>query len=460
MRAAIYGRVASPRKPLQMPGHGLWIDVNALKATTKLIMTAEFLIHALGPKGDGIHNADRGPIYIDRALPGDMVDATIERGTGGVLRGEINRIVTRSAHRTVAPCPNYDVCGGCTLQHSVDEFYKNWKIEIVRDALRKKDLTPDVWHPPEFLSAGHRRRVTFAAFKKKNVVTLGYFRRRTHQVTNIETCLVVDPAIMALRAGLVSALVPLLQSGKAADIFIQRVNGHIDMVITGPVGQSGKPDLPVHEAFAQMVQTLRISRLSWRANERDSPEVMLDTNPVRATFGVLQVALPPLAFLQPTQSGEAALVAAVMDALPATGKFADLFSGCGTFSGAMLARGSVDAFDTTEAAIRALEKAKGTKPLKAAQRDLYRNPLTRVEASGYEAIVFDPPRAGAPEQAAELAASNVPLIIGVSCNPATFARDARTLVDSGYRLASLKVVDQFTWSHHVELVASFAKAKV
>ncbi|MCA0202505.1 MAG: hypothetical protein LCH56_17035, partial [Proteobacteria bacterium] len=176
-----------------------------------------------------------------------------------------------------------------------------------------------------------------------------------------------------------------------------------------------------------------------------------------ARFGILDVPLPPLAFLQPTRAGEDALTAAVMIALPARGTFADLFSGCGTFSGAMLARGPVDAFDSVEPAVRALDKAKGVHPLRVQRRDLGRQPLDADETKRYDAVVFDPPRAGAEEQAKALAASNVRRIVGVSCNPVTFARDARLLIAGGYRLDSVQVVDQFTWSHHVELVAAFSR---
>jgi 23S rRNA (uracil1939-C5)-methyltransferase len=251
--------------------------------------------------------------------------------------------------------------------------------------------------------------------------------------------------------------VPILQDGKAADIFIQTVGGQCEVVITGAVGKKGRPDLDVFETVGQLAQDLKIDRVSWRAREHGEAEVMVEVNPLRAVFGRLHVVLPPLAFLQPTKAGEDALMSAVMDALPDNGKFADLFSGCGTFSGPMLARGAVDAYESVESAVRALERSKGTEPLKAHQRDLFQSPLMGDEAERYDAIVFDPPRAGAQEQATALAGSKVPRIIGVSCSPSTFARDARILVDGGYRLLSITVVDQFTWSHHVELVASFVR---
>ena len=421
-------------------------------------MTDELLIHEFGLMGDGVHRSERGHVYVDRALPGDTVQVKIHEGAGGVLRGDLIQVVQASPHRVPAPCPNYDVCGGCTLQHADDQFYRNWKIEIVRAALDKKGLKPEVWREPVFLPGGNRRRVTFAATKKNNVVTLGYFRRRSHQVTEIAACLTADPAIMALRAKLVTLLVPVLQEGKTADVFIQTVNGQFEIVITGPIGKKAKPDLQTYEAIAQLAQAAKVSRVSWRPREHDTPEVMLEVNPLYAKFGVLNVALPPLAFLQPTKDGEDALVSAVMELLPKTGKFADLFCGCGTFSGSMVERGSVDAYDFIGTAVRALDKSKGAKPLRAINQDLFRKPLSADPANRYDAIVFDPPRAGAQEQVRALASSNVPLLIGVSCSPATFARDARILVDGGYRLESVKVIDQFTWSHHVELVAAFVKA--
>lgn len=420
-------------------------------------MIEDLPIHDLGPMGDGVHRSERGHVYVDRALPGDVVRAKIQEGAGGVLRGDVSQLIEASPHRRAAPCINYDVCGGCTLQHASDEFYRNWKIALVRTALEKKSLAPRVWREPVFLPAGRRRRVTFAAAKKNNVVTLGYFRRRSHQVTDIAVCLTADPAIMDLRAKLVTALAPILQEGKTADVFIQTVAGRFEIVITGPIGKKGKPDLAVHEAIAQLAQMPGIDRISWRPREHAQPETMIEASPLYARFGVLNVALPPLAFLQPTEAGERVLVAAVMELLPQTGEFADLFSGCGTFTGPMLERGPVNAFEVISTCVRALDKARGAQPLKAVQRDLFRKPLQSEEAGRYDAIVFDPPRAGAQEQARALAASAAPLIIGVSCNPATFARDARILVDGGYSLESVRVIDQFTWSHHVELVAAFAK---
>lgn len=419
-------------------------------------MAEDFEIQEMAPLGDGVSLSPRGRVYIERTLPGDRVVAKVQK-SGGLLRGTVSQLVAASPHRVSPPCPHFEVCGGCSLQHADARFYQDWKAGVVRTALERQGIAPEGWRAPVFLPAATRRRVTFAALKKKNRVTLGYFRRRTHQVADIATCLVADPAIMALRAQLVTALVPVLQEDKPADIFIQAADSGRELVITGPVGQKGFPDLAVHEAVAEIAHTLKVNRVAWRRREQDSPEVMLEVAPVFATFGGFDVALPPLAFLQPTKPGELALTAAVMDALPAKGTFADLFSGSGTFAGSMLARGPVDAFENAEAAVRALDRAKGPRPLKAQRRDLFASPLDAGELTRYDAIVFDPPRIGAEEQARTLADSDVPAVIGVSCNPITFARDARILVDGGYTLDSVQVVDQFVWSHHVELVGVFSR---
>ena len=423
-------------------------------------MAGEIRIDELGPKGDGISSSQRGRVYIERALPGETVRANIRRGDDGMLRGEIVAVVEASPHRVKAPCPHYDLCGGCTLQHADEGFYRDWKVAIVRDALKRKGLTPKTWREPVFVPPATRRRATFNAHKHNGKVTLGYFRRRTHRVTEIRSCLVADPAIMALREKLAPLLVPILTEGKDADIFIQMVGGRFELAITGPVGKKGKPDLPVREAIAELAHKADINRIAWRARERgerDDIEVMIERNPLTATFGALDVALPPLAFLQPTAAGEAALAEAVMEALPASGKFADLFAGSGTFSGPMLARGPVDAYESNAPAIRALEKAKAALPLKAFRRDLEREPLKREEANRYDAIVFDPPRAGAASQAEALAASALDTVVAVSCNPGTFARDAATLVGGGFRLERLTPVDQFVWTPHLEMVAVFRR---
>jgi len=210
-------------------------------------------------------------------------------------------------------------------------------------------------------------------------------------------------------------------------------------------------------ALEPLLELSFISRVSWRPNDASAIQILVEVEPVVASFGPLRVALPPFAFLQPTLDGEKALVASILASLPQTGKLVDLFSGCGTFSGPMLEKGAVDAYESVAASVTALNQARGRHPLKVFQRDLFQNPVRGAELEAYGAVVFDPPRAGCPEQATALAASKVPVLVGVSCNPATFSRDAKILVQGGYQLKSLQVIDQFQWSHHVEMVGVFSR---
>jgi 23S rRNA (uracil1939-C5)-methyltransferase len=418
----------------------------------------EVTISHLGPQGDGIGQTPRGRIYVEGALPGDIVRVRTWRGDDDLTRGDITQVLKPSSQRREAPCKHYHECGGCTLQHVKPDFYRDWKQTTVYEALKKVNLHARRWEEPIFIEGGTRRRATFAALKKNDRIIMGYYKRRSEFIADIEDCLVADPAIIKMRDTLKPLLVKILTDGRSTDIFLQYVGGSFDMVITGRVGKKGVPDLPLREALADLARKAGIARIGWSARARDAIDVMIERDTPTAYFGLLKVGLPPAAFLQPTHSGEQALVDSVMSLLPnKKGHFADLFSGCGTFSGAMLARGSVDAFESVETAVKALTKARGTYPLKTFKRDLFKNPLRRDELNKYDAVVFDPPRAGAREQMQTLATAKVPLLIGVSCNPATFARDARILCDGGYKLDTMRVVDQFTWSHHVEIVASFTR---
>lgn len=419
-------------------------------------------IQELGPKGDGIHQSPEGTVYVERSLPGDRVEATVRTDAAGLYRGEIARIVEWSPHRQAAPCPHYERCGNCTLLHAKPDFYRQWKEELVRSAFTKQRLAPREWLPSIFLGAGNRRRATFAAYRQRGKVTLGYYRRRSQDITPIDSCLIAHPDLLAARETLRPYLAHLLvDGGWPSDVFVQVVGSSVDVAITGPVGVDGTPDVEVLRAAEEMVTLTSIARLSWRADETTDYEVLAEkeeTSALVARFGKLEVRLPPAAFLQPTEEGERALVGAVMAALPASGHFADFFSGSGTFTGPMLERASVDAFEASTSAVQAVKRAKGGERLKVFRRDLFQNPL-RKELARYDAVVFDPPRGGCVEQASALSQSSVPMLVGVSCNPATFARDARWLVGGGYTLQSLQVVDQFVGSHHVEVVGVFTKPK-
>lgn len=407
-------------------------------------------ISKLGNKGDGIHEGSEGLIFVPRTAPGDLIKARIYQDPEGVVRADFIELLSPSPQRQDPPCPHYDVCGNCTLQHLNEKYYQAWKVEMVKDAFRKVGVEPQQWHDPIFLGGENRRRATFSAMKFGLDILLGYYRRRSREISNIDSCLVADPKLIDLRNNLRPLLGPVLYEAKPCDFLVQLVGDTVDLAITGPLGKKGEPDDKVLAALEQILLVLQIERISWRASDQEDYEILFERDPVMASFGRLQVALPPAAFLQPTLAGEKALVNAVMNALPPKGKFADLFSGCGTFTGPLSERGSVEAFESVEKAVKALGKV-----AKVEKRDLFANPLKPQELNRYDAVVFDPPRAGCLELAKNMARAKTPVLVGVSCNPATFARDAKVLTEGGYRLESLQIIDQFLWSHHVEVVGQF-----
>ncbi len=435
--------------------------------TGKFSAAVTLSIDSLAPRGDGVGRAaeggeECGTVYVDRAAPGDVVSAKVTSAPDGVLRGEILDILTPGPDRVAPPCPHYAVCGGCTLQHLSRAAQQAWKKEtLVRTALARQGVTPARWLDPVFVPEATRRRATFAAFRQKDRVDLGYHARRSRRISDIEQCQVLDPAIMALRARMGAFLAPILKDSRPADVMVQKIGpATFDVVITGPVGRKGIPDLAVREAAARMLEGIGLSRLSWRADARDMPEILFALSPVVARFGAVAVELPPGAFLQPSAEGEAALVSAVMESLPETpkkGVFADLFAGCGTFAGQMAARGAVDAFESGGAAVEALARAGKAQGVQAFRRDLFREPLSPRELGRYAALVIDPPRAGARTQMEAIAQSAVPVVTSVSCNPMTFARDAAILCEGGYVFERAQIVDQFTFSHHVEMVGVFLR---
>ena len=419
----------------------------------------QFTIDGLGPRGDGYHNGPKGRIYVDRSVPGDELDIKTKRNKSGVVQGDIKKIIKASQDRTAPPCAYYDVCGGCTLQHVSETYYKKWKQDVVTEALNRQSLEPKNILEPIFIEGESRRRVTFSAFQTKGQTVLGYKKRRSKMINDIKECLNADPTIMQLQPILKQHLSACLQPGRGVEVLIQKVGGVFDVVFTGPVGQKETPDLSVLQLAADLIHQTKIARVSWRENFHDECETLVEKEPVKIKFGKLEISLPAAAFLQPTDEGERALVNAVLSNLPNRGQFADLFSGCGTFSGPMLEKGSVDAFETNENAIKALNKEAQFKgfPLVAIERDLFKLPLSLEELSKYDALVFDPPRAGANRQAAILANSSIKTIIAVSCNPVSFAKDARVLTEGGYEFESVQLVDQFTKSHHVEMVGVFKR---
>lgn len=352
--------------------------------------------------------------------------------------------------RVPAPCPYFGGCGGCSLQHSSPDFYRAFKLNLVQEPLARTGIAVEAFENPVFLPPTTRRRTTIAALKTKGGVILGYNEMRSHKIIDVRHCLILEPELEQTVQALRPYLSRLLPEAKPCDITLQRIDGAYDMVLTGPFKFGTYQQ---DEALGELAADLDIARISHRTQDFRPLEVILKRKSVLKKFGAITVEVPPAAFLQASAAGERALCEIVSSYAGDARNIVDLFAGCGTFSGALTQDGrQITAYDGDAPAIGALAKA-----LPAQRRDLFKDPLRANELSAFDCAVFDPPRAGAKEQARELAASSIPKIIGVSCNPATFARDAKILQVGGYHLKSVTLVDQFVWSTHVEVVGLFLK---
>jgi 23S rRNA (uracil1939-C5)-methyltransferase len=401
----------------------------------------DITIQRLGHKGDGIAE---GHVLVPLTLPGETVEGDIHDG-----RMDAPRILTPSPDRVKAPCSHFRQCGGCSLQHASDGFLANWKSQVVETALAAQGLTAD-FRPIHISPPRSRRRATLAGTRTKKGALVGFHARRSDTIVPITDCHVLHPDLMATLPAL-EQITRIGGSRSATLSFaLTRSDAGIDCAVTG-----GKPlDEALRMALPQFIQ--HFARLTW-----DDDTVFTETPPVQH-FGTVAVTPPPGAFLQATPDGEATLVAAMLEATQGAKHIVDLFSGSGTFTFPLAARAPVHAVEGDRAMIAALDHgmrhATGIKKVTGEVRDLFRRPLMGDDLAPYDAAIIDPPRAGAEAQVQELAAAGPAKIGFVSCNPVTFARDARTLIDAGYRLNWVQVVDQFRWSPHVELAASFTRA--
>lgn len=405
-------------------------------------------ISHLGPQGDGIAKTKRGIVFVDRAAPRETVEASLYKDRKGATRAAILDLIDSSPFRSSPPCPHFSDCGNCSFQHLTQNFYRDWKIELVKTALLDEKVKVSAWEPPVFLPGKNRRRITITASLTKSKLTLGYYQRRTRNVFNLTECEIVHPDLFLFVQSLRPFISLLVKAHNKIDVFFQKSENQYEMIFLSPV------DLPP-KTVKELKQNSNLSRLGLKSEK--GIRVLFDKQKMVSTFGSLKVKLPPFSFLQPTEEGERALVKTVLQPLKSHHKIADLFSGSGTFSGPLLSKGFVSAYESNPESVSALKAAAQEKPLKAFRRDLFKNPLKASELEAFDAVVFDPPRAGCLEQAKQLARSSCPILIGVSCNPQSFARDAKIITHGGYRLVKVQVIDQFLWSHHVELVGVFSR---
>ena len=402
-------------------------------------------VDRLGHLGDGVATGPDGAIFLPHMLPGEVVE-------GDLLDGKFlnPRILTPSVNRVRPPCVHARTCGGCLMQHAADGFVADWKLGIVKGALAGQGIStlfrPIVTSPPR-----SRRRATLAARRTKGGVLLGFHARASDTLVAVPQCQLLHPDLIATFPALESLVRIGGSRSSEMTLTVTRSLAGPDVVVTG-----AKPaDAALQMDLARLAEAQGFARLTWNGEM-----VALRAQPMQR-FGRAMVAPPPGAFLQATAEGESALLHAISLAIGSARKLTELFAGVGTFALPLAERAEVHAVEGDAAMLAALDKAaRGTEGLRRVTvevRDLFRRPLEPDEFKGVEAVVIDPPRAGAEAQTHALAAAKIPVIAAVSCNPITFARDAKILVNAGYSLDWVQVVDQFRWSPHVELAARFSR---
>jgi len=385
----------------------------------------------IAARGEGVTASGR---HIAFAVPGDTLldDGTIEPGPG---------------HQE-PPCSLFPTCGGCQLQHLTDAAYADYCISRVSGALAQHGLETEI-RAPHLSPPRTRRRATLRALKAAGKVVLGFNEAGSNRIIDMVECHILHPALFELLAPLRSLLAAILPVKRTGEVQLTLTDQGVDVALKG-VEVVG---LQAVEGLTAFCERQGLARLS--IDEGYGAEPRYEPRPVTVALGGIPVTFPIGSFLQATEDGEEALVSAVREATGAASRIADLFAGLGTF--ALSVEGQVTTAEASREAVLALKSAAGRvgASLGAEHRDLYRRPLDRQELAGFDAVVLDPPRAGAVDQVRELAASVVPRIAYVSCNPATFARDAEMLVSGDYRLDWVRPVGQFRWSTHVELAAAF-----
>ncbi|MEM7442602.1 MAG: methyltransferase [Pseudomonadota bacterium] len=414
---------------------------------------AEVIIDRLGRQGDGIAQHCNHSVYVPLSVPGDRLQVRLSGETG-----RISKIVEAGPDRIDPACAHFGKCGGCRLQHLAQNSYLGWKCELVCDALLRANIEAAIVADPIAIPPRTRRRVTLAARRTSTDLVLGFNERQSGRIVRINDCVIARSEIVSMLPPLRDLLFDLLAPSETVDAVVTVLNDGVDLVLVG----GEPPDLRSRQMMAEFAEVHDLARLSWRRTMRDFPEPVAHRRAGTFSIGSGDVVLPPGGFCQASGEGEVALSELVMDAVGRSQAIADLFCGIGTFGLRLAAAGKrVVARDGDAAAIEAFDRATRrsgfAQRTNVAVRDLFRDPLSANELNDFDAVVFDPPRAGAKAQAAEIAASSVPLVVAVSCNPTTFARDARLLIDGGYRLDRVTPVDQFVWSNHVELVAVFRR---
>jgi 23S rRNA (uracil1939-C5)-methyltransferase len=406
---------------------------------------AEVSIVALDAHGHGV--AANGAI-VPGALPGERALVRLEG-----KRAELVETLDPAPERTAPICPWFGTCGGCVAQHMSTSLYQRWKRGLVVDALEREGVVAEVNDLVDAHGAGRRRATFHARFPHGQPDEVGFMRARSHDIIAIDKCPLFSPEM----AGAISAAHALSSDlrgvSKPLDIGVTATLDGLDIDLrgSGPLGRAETQKL------TERAEALNLARVS------NHGEIVIERRAPRVAFGKALARLPPGGFLQATEAGEAWLAEFAERALTGAKRAADLFCGAGAFALRLARSHEVFAIDADPAAIAALARAAGAtlglRTIAAETRDLFRRPLREDELAAFDAALIDPPRAGALEQARALAASALPLVVSISCNAATFARDARVLIDGGFQIEPVTPLDQFRFSAHVEIAAVFRRPR-
>lgn len=412
-------------------------------------MTERLIIDHVGHFGDGVALAGSETVYVPYALGGETVD--VLPSPSHPDRRALAHVVTPSPQRIDPFCPHFGTCGGCAIQHWQPGAYRNWKRQLVVDTLAHAGIDCEVTELIDAHGTGRRRMTLHARQSQQGILRVGFAAAGRHEIIAIDHCPILDPAMHgAIEAA--NEIAELLRPvNKPLDIQITAADNGLDVDVRG----SGPLGTALLSALSKLAERHNLARLTRHG------ELVIMRKPPVVQVGKAQVTLPPGSFMQPTALGEETLAALAFERCKGAKHIADLFCGFGPFAFRLAEKFKVAAFDSDAAAVTALQNAvkltQGLKPIKAETRDLFRRPLMPQELRDYDCVVFDPPRQGAQAQSQQLAASKIALAVAVSCNPATFARDARILIDGGFKIDSVTPVDQFRHTPHVELVARFKR---
>ena len=410
-------------------------------------------IERLGQRGEGIARTDEGLVFVPYALAGEDILAEVDNE-----RGTLVEVLTPSPERIAPFCPHFTDCGGCAVQTLAAPAYGKWKRGLLVAALDHAGVAAEVGDIVDAHGEG-RRRVTFHARFDRDALgriatVVGFMRARRHEIVALDACPILAPALKDALPVARAVAQMLNQLGKPLDILVTASLEGLDIDVRG----TGKLSFEIEQALIGLAGRLDLARIS------NHGEIVIERKPPRIAMGLAHVTPPPGAFLQATEAGEETLTCLVAEGVGKSRKVADLFAGVGTLTLRLAEKAEVFAVESEALALVALERAahntSGLRTVSSERRDLVRRPLLAVELERFEAVVFDPPRAGAETQAQMLAGSKVPNVVAVSCNAQTFARDAKILVEGGYRIERITPVDQFRHSSHVEIVGIFRREPV